>query len=309
MKCVKCLIILMCVAITGLCSNVIGNIDNFMAEVRQQQMNSVLEDYFEQRENELLERNISQLMTYNDSGEMSRIEAVKAWKNELDIELVSVDIIHSIREVISDTETEMQILLYEWVSIEYICNGYDIVETMGFGTDHLLTLLKEGNTYEVISDIYSEIIGYETGTEEELQSLYVAVEKADEAELTSYASEMNEVEPCVTPTSTAYNASLAVSYSNRWCGNSNEGTSSGTMTPANYNPEYYYIPSADCCNFVSQCLHAGGLPMKGNWYATLNTSGNVTAGSTQSGKSWRYVPSFEEFCGIPIVCDMWLYGV
>ena len=36
----------------------------------------------------------------------------------------------------------------------------------------------------------------------------------------------------------------------------------------NYNPNYsnYNSIGGDCCNFVSQCLHAGGLQMDGSWF-------------------------------------------
>ena len=89
----------------------------------------------------------------------------------------------------------------------------------------------------------------------------------------------------------AYSASAAISYSNKWCGNSNAGTSV-SMNPSRYNPSYYYYLGADCCNFVSQCLKAGGMSMSGTWTATLNTSGTPTADSSysKSGEAWRYVP-------------------
>ena len=95
-------------------------------------------------------------------------------------------------------------------------------------------------------------------------------------EVKAYESTRSNIQPFAIGTSQAYNASAAVSYSNLWCGNPNEGTTSGTMSPANYNPNFYYIPGADCCNFVSQCLYARGLPMKNNWTATFNTSGSHT---------------------------------
>lgn len=71
------------------------------------------------------------------------------------------------------------------------------------------------------------------------------------------------------------------------------------MNAANYNPQYYYYAGADCCNFVSQCLYAGGLPMAGIWSATLNTNGKVTEDTnlSKSQIAWRYVPGFESYWG------------
>lgn len=34
--------------------------------------------------------------------------------------------------------------------------------------------------------------------------------------------------------------------------------------------EYSKYPNADCTNFVSQCLKAGGLPTDGTWYKDRN---------------------------------------
>lgn len=55
----------------------------------------------------------------------------------------------------------------------------------------------------------------------------------------------------------------------------------------NYNPQYpsYASSGGDCMNFVSQCLHAGGMPMKTQgflWYATNSTGSS----------SWKGVDSF-----------------
>ena len=47
------------------------------------------------------------------------------------------------------------------------------------------------------------------------------------------------------------------------------------------NKDYEYFKSGDCANFVSQCLHAGGLPMLKEWYSTYTWVG------TMSGNSYR----------------------
>ena len=52
--------------------------------------------------------------------------------------------------------------MYEWVWIDYKCDGYDEVETMGFGTNHIITFERD----QLINDTYSEITGYEVGDRE-----------------------------------------------------------------------------------------------------------------------------------------------
>lgn len=62
------------------------------------------------------------------------------------------------------------------------------------------------------------------------------------------------------PTMPAYNRHLAVAYANRWWNQA--------------NPMYRHM-GVDCTNFVSQCLYAGGAPMK---YTGIRSSG------------WWYLP-------------------
>ena len=46
------------------------------------------------------------------------------------------------------------------------------------------------------------------------------------------------------------------------------------------NPNYRQYPGVDCCNFVSQCLYAGGMPKNSEWfpasYAWINCSGAIS---------------------------------
>ena len=64
----------------------------------------------------------------------------------------------------------------------------------------------------------------------------------------------------------SYNADKAIEYADKWA--------------TSRNPEYKQYPGVDCCNFVSQCLYAGGMPKNGSWYpasyAWINCSGAIT---------------------------------
>ena len=88
------------------------------------------------------------------------------------------------------------------------------------------------------------------------------------------ASEANAFEGSALKTSTlktygdgkySYNADAAIAYADKWA--------------TSRNPEYRQYPGVDCCNFVSQCLYAGGMPKNKNWYpasyAWINCSGAI----------------------------------
>ena len=295
MKRIKSIVIVACLTITAMLGSIVGNFENYGAEDYQKKLNNALDMYFLERENEFLGNNSMQRTMLSEIEE-ERLQSIEEWKEELEIDVVAVDIEYSIRDIIDNKDGEIKLLVYEWVTIDYKCVGYEVIETMGFGTDHLVTLANKNEGLEILDDVYSEIIGYESGSEQERLELHGAIETFDEMIVSKITEAEIVMQPYAIGAPLTYNPTLAVDYSNQWCGNSNPGTSSGTMTPANYNPQFYYYPGADCCNFVSQCLYAGGLRMKGNWTATFNTSGTVTAGGTsKSGKAWRHTPTFEEF--------------
>ena len=63
----------------------------------------------------------------------------------------------------------------------------------------------------------------------------------------------------------SYNADNAIAYADKWA--------------TSRNPEYKQYPGVDCCNFVSQCMYAGGMPKNSAWYpasyAWINCSGAI----------------------------------
>ncbi|WP_132745971.1 amidase domain-containing protein [Scopulibacillus darangshiensis] len=65
--------------------------------------------------------------------------------------------------------------------------------------------------------------------------------------------------------SMAYNRLEAVKYADRWWNS--------------HNPQFKEF-DVDCTNFISQCIHAGGVPMSGKY--------NKTSGWWFEGKSWSY---------------------
>ena len=63
----------------------------------------------------------------------------------------------------------------------------------------------------------------------------------------------------------SYNVDNAIAYADKWA--------------TSRNPQYKQYPGVDCCNFVSQCLYAGGMPKNSAWYpasyAWINCSGAI----------------------------------
>lgn len=282
----------MILILSVLIASIIISSDEYEAVVNEEQMTDALGEYFSQREVEFLGTEESTTWSINTT---EHEQAIQAWKEELNIDLRSVDISYSIREIVSNTANEVQLLVYEWVMIDYVCIGHEnVVETMGFGTDHLVTFSMDDNELQLSNDIYSEIIGYEQGTEKELEVLQDTLGNVVEEALLSDCQLTMETYAIGTRN---YNASNAVSYSNQWCGYNVAGGSSGTMTTSNYNPAFYYYNGADCCNFVSQCLYAGGMAMEDPWYAVLNkgTIPKEDGDYTKSKSAWRYTPDFQTY--------------
>ena len=63
-----------------------------------------------------------------------------------------------------------------------------------------------------------------------------------------------------------YSPDKAIAYADKWA--------------TSRNPAYKQYPGVDCCNFVSQCLYAGGMPKNSSWYpasyAWINCSGAIS---------------------------------
>ena len=221
------------------------------------------------------------------------------WSSELELTIRDADIAYTVSEILSDNEESLLLRVYEWVNLEYTCNNIKNapIEEMGFGTFHILQLRKEDK--EILNDSYFEVTRYEQYLPE-----YYSYLKTDETEshvttgVLSLGPESNDFQH---ETRSAYSPSAAVTYAHTWCGQSVAGTLS-PQNPANYNPHYYFYESAnnpqDCCNFVSQCIYAGGLTEYGSWYSERCPDNTVPSADSlyqHSGVSWRYVPSFKDY--------------
>lgn len=213
---------------------------------------------------------------------------IEEWKNDLGIEIHNVESKLVSAEVLDNYDDGAKVWLYEAVTIDYMFPSEGFERTMEFGTEHIIKTNNDSGI-SILSDTYSEITGYETGTEEDLAILYARRESNF-----SVAEETNVASTGEIVTTAGYNHSAAVSYAQQYCGS--DYFTSG-MNVSRYNPSFYYYAGADCCNFVSQCLIAGGKSMSDSWWATT-TGSTVPLADTdysKSGISWRYVPSFDSY--------------
>lgn len=304
----------MALAVITIFGSTIGGLQIHGAETRDEQLDNLLVEYFSEREGEFCK---NETTTYNARSlnieQSVREKSLDEWREELGIQVENVEITYTIKDILTETTSTMELLVYEWVAVEYICEGYEELEELGFGTDHILVFENNFGTWTLVEDAYSEITGYEEGSEEQLEKIALAREAEEDAAAEAYATEMATTMSLANSRALqfSYDADAAVAYSAKWCGRTTSGNS-GTMTPSKYNPQYYYYKGADCCNFVSQCLYAGGMMMESStnnasgWWAVTNTSGTVTADTaySKSGTAWRYVPSLKSHCAsinLPVV--------
>ncbi len=101
-----------------------------------------------------------------------------------------------------------------------------------------------------------------------------------------------------------YNRNNAVSYARKWTGYTNKNIRI-------WNPKYKYYWNGDCANFVSQCLHAGGINMTSSWYSRkkyyslISLGGMAISYSWDIAKAWRLVDDLINF-----ICNFkYCYGV
>lgn len=244
-----------------------------------------LDGYFAQRNNEYLD-------CRDAVNDVDHQNYIRDWASGLSITINSSKISHTVKKILEESDTTVKVLVYEWVMLDYTWHDPDTGEgsddIMGFGTDHAITINRESGNVE--NDSYIEITEYEHYNDEDLQ--YICCEEPifDDEE------SVCENNP-VTRAFSTYSVAAAVAYSNQWCGQSVEGQAS-QQNPNNYNPLYYYYGS-DCCNFVSQCLYTGGIPMvTGGWHTIQNTGATTPVRDTNhaySTTSWMRVTALKEY--------------
>lgn len=137
----------------------------------------MLDEYFAGRENLYL--------SSNSDFDPKRWEFIQDWKEMLGgITFRSANIEWTLTEVMSETTSNATLRIYEYISLVYVCNGYDVERNMKFGLDHILRLTKEDGGYQISSDTYIEPTGHKFGSSEDL-----AVFEAENATLADFSSD------------------------------------------------------------------------------------------------------------------------
>ncbi len=166
---------------------------------------------------------------------------------------------------------------YEWVFYDYANegSGQKVLDLAGFGTEHIIVVEKTADGFVIISDEYNEadMNGMDTRSEDVKR----AEREASEAEVFEYDKEaFDDVE--LMGFYSGYDPDEAIEYSDEYC--------------LDYNDDWpnYNSVGGDCANFVSQCLYAGGMPMREGpvysqdcWfhYSSTNRSSSWTGAKNQ----------------------------
>lgn len=216
--------------------------------------------------------NARSYMASEENGELSQVTELALAREEKIGELSSVAGINfismssepAVRTVTEDADGNLVADIYEWVTVEYTVGNDDTINEMGYAVDHYLTLsgaMTRGlDGYTVIQDENDELDFLDGPISLAEQYPESAVD-----EVAMPAASDEEVQPESMPAATAsyslgdknaLNLAELIYYADYWVAQTNN-TSAGI--PERYNPDYGY-QNNDCANFVSQCLHAGGIP-------------------------------------------------
>lgn len=306
---------------------------------------TALDEYFAVRAETLVS---PQNRTRSLSNQFSSLETTRAQNfATVDENIEIVDALAEYAIVSSEINGNVAVLdVYEWSWLEYYAD--DTVTTtnnMGFGTEHRMTLNKINGEWVIVNDKYDEsdvtgvstlaanetlVLNYDRSLLNEVYAKTVGVEKLEQQETEIAQAEESGVMIASTnanqrstsdTTSIAanYNPYKAIEYADMWVyqgyatgGDDSElpGDTEGMMRPYWYNPDYPYY-HADCVNYVSQCLHEGGIPMvpppdmtnldqrwNENYWATTKADRETAikdSSEIMSTTSWRYTPRFKAF--------------
>lgn len=282
MKNFKRFCVIFLVSLIGLTSSVYAESEKISEENAGILINSVLDEYFDKRESDFnvskqfsMQNIAYRLQSEGIPNEEMRPYLISKMEEKLELTVVSANTTYSVSEMSVQDEI-VYLDVYEWTYVDYTGES-DLIDTFGYGVDHKIRFEKNSTDYKLISDIYDE--GPLTGMSSSLsQSDFIQLM---EAEYPAY-----DVEPI--PESEAkifsersisgYNPYKAVEYANKWVKPGIQGGEDGSY----YNTSQYVTNiGADCTNYVSQCMYAGGVKMDGVsnsngwWYDKTKLWSNV----------------------------------
>ncbi len=186
-----------------------------------------------------------------------RANLISLYRKDIDISFVEVAVAFTVDSI--DTTGDKTLAdVKESTEIYYVCNGYTLQEYMSFITEHKMVLVGAKDKITLESDDFDE-------------SLVFGMKSHGYDERNEYQNDQANYQSSNQQTSinaiSSYNPASGVAYANTWWNS--------------YNTAQYYTASNDCANFVSQCLHYGGVPLDGTW----------SIGSS----AWENVRSFDSY--------------
>lgn len=179
----------------------------------------------------------------------------------------------------SEKDNKITLSVQELVTYRWFDSAYSSkIETSVFSTEHSMVFENNSDGIVLIKDLYDEydITGIDT-SEKVCVTEKVPEPSAPSSKSLSYAS---------------FSVSAMKTYANKYTSSSNDYTY--------YNKQYknYNNSGGDCCNYVSQCLKAGGMKSFSTWtYDNNDTPCNNSSHSATTshtctsddtlGKAWR----------------------
>ena len=172
----------------------------------------------------------------------------------------------------NETENSIDVEVYLVTSIKYHYEGIpDSADHMLYGVNHNLHLEKRDNSWRIMSDSFDERDITGIASDDIIDRQTAEFFESRESDTSSLSQQVQGNRSTFSYTTLSVNA--AIQYAVTYCGfsetnrrnNCTVGLSSSTQGTNYYNSQFGYH-SADCANFVSQCLFAAGMPTDSTWH-------------------------------------------
>lgn len=307
-------------------------------ESELEQINDAISEYFILRNDVLKTANYAEAFCDNTVSDLSIISTDRINYNANLSENMNIRVVDSNNQIsvgsiyIDNTSPDGSIVadIYEWNWIEYDSGG-EKTDFMGYSTDHIISLeKKEDGNYVVSSDTYEDMFEQVANKSSNVNSLS-PIQTTDDVFTDPFVpSEVVSSSGKNASGNVNYDVNLAIEYADKYVIKEYfDG-----MKTSYYNPEYGYYNNADCANYVSQCLKAGGMKWdysasgkdyqsEEQWWSNTDTSATTCTSKLDpySAISWRFVPSFVNYWknqgygfsivttssdlypGNPVICD------
>jgi len=254
------------------------------------------------------------------SDAMNRNTGLSNLESRMGAAFEDIDIFFKVQEIVSQTSDCVVVDVCESTVIEYLASSEaENVDVMGYETEHIMTLAKTNDSYQVIADSYDERLTTGVCSADLINTPVEDVFRVSEdvlGELTAVKSQV------VLTSNSTYNVNAAITYANTYCGipealkvydSASYGSElGGAYSNSGYNSQYADYEDADCANFVSQCLHAGGLsqvsgvwaPGTGNWINAKSLYNYLTR-TRSYGEAYVASDYSNVYPGNPV---LWIFG-